>query len=175
MDSWTNGAEGPLKTSAPQKQRGATMVDRVSVSISIGGRLPADRLDELVEKANAENLSIEWDGEPFTADDLPDGEPLVLRGHEIANGKVDELEDFCCKYDLPFWRWSGGAPGAFPAEIVLWKGVGERHAFTADEHGNPVLTSDEANDIATLEELREHFATGAYLPPPFVIVPTTAE
>lgn len=149
------------------------MADRVSVSISIGGRLPAELLDELVEKANAQNLSTEWDGEPFTTTDLPDGEPLVLQGHEIANGKIDEIEDFCCTNDLPFWRWSGGAPGSLPAEIVLWKGEGERRAFTADENGQPVLTSDEAKEITSLDDLREHFATGAYLPPPFMIVPPT--
>lgn len=173
MDSWTNGAEGPLKTSVHDTPRGATMADRVSVSITIGGKLSANRLNQLIELANDKNLSVDWDGEPFTEQDLPDGEPLVLRGNEITNGKVDEIEDFCCKNDLPFWRWSGGAAASFPAEIVLWKGVGERQAFTADERGQVVLTTEEADEITSIDDLRAHFETGAYTPPPFEIVPAT--
>ena len=170
MDSWTNGAEGPLKTSAHKVPRGGTMADRVSVSITIGGKLPANHLDELIALANDKNLSVDWDGEPFTRHDLPSGSPLVLRGNEIADGKVDEIEDFCCENDLPFWRWSGGAAASFPAEIVLWKGVGERRAFTADERGQVILTADEASEIASIDDLRTHFDTGAYEPPPFEIV-----
>lgn len=174
MDSWTNGAEGPLKTSAPHVPRGATMADRVSVSITIGGKLPAALLDELIGKANNHGLSLEWAGEPLAADDLQPGEPLTLHAHEVSNGQVDEVEDFCCAHDLPFVRWSGGAPGAFPAEIVVWQGVGDRRVFTADEHEKVVLTTDEAAEIVTLDDLREHFTTGGYLPPAFEVIPAIA-
>ena len=173
--SWENGAAGPDETSMPPALRGAAMADRVPFSITIGGSLPADRLDELIDIANSAGLSPTWDGGPLTVDHLPVGTPLKLHAHEVANGQIDDIEDFCCNNDLPFVRWSGAAPGSFPAEIVVWVGEGPRRSFTADDDEHVVLTTEEAEKVQSLDDLKEHFETGSYVPPPLEIVNPKSE
>ncbi len=89
------------------------MADRVSVSIRIGGNLPASQRDALVDLVIGEGLSIEWDGSRFDAAQLPQDAPLALHAHEVAWGRLDALEAFCTGHDLPFVRRSGGYPGQF--------------------------------------------------------------
>lgn len=146
------------------------MGDRVSVSITIGGCLPATLVDDFVSVLQAERLSTEWDGELFNRDQFPQGEPLRLFAHEVRNGDLDEVQDFCCTNDLPFVRWSG-ASASFDAEIVVWTGHGPRHSFTADENQNIVIGADEARDLGSYEAITQHFADGAYQPPAFQIEP----
>ena len=150
------------------------MGDRASVSIAIGGALSDSSLDELISLAQAEFLSIEWGGAPFDRDQLPKDGPLCLYGHEIPNGELGDVEDFCCSNDLPFVRWSGGASGVFSPEIVLWTGEGPRQSFTADEDENIVLNANEARELGSYEAILQHFADGEYEPPPFRVSATTA-
>ena len=98
------------------------MADRVSVSITIGGKLPADRLPELYKLADFYGLSTEWGGEPLES--VTSGEPLRLHAHEVQNGNIEDIEDFCCTNDLPFRTWSGGSPGSFSPEVRVWPGHG---------------------------------------------------
>ena len=89
--SWTNGAQASDGTGKSLASGVCTMPDRVSVSITIGGILPADRVPELIETANRCGLSLEWDGGPLT--EIPSGEPLCLRAHEVVGGDIDDMED----------------------------------------------------------------------------------
>jgi hypothetical protein len=82
-----------------------------SVSIEIGGNLPAERLDDFTRIIGNECLSTEWDGPAFALSDLPTGEPLRLMAHEVAWGRLDLLAAFCVEQGLPFARWSGAYPG----------------------------------------------------------------
>lgn len=145
------------------------MGDRVSVSITIGGRLPAALVDDFVCLLQAERLSTEWGGELFDRDQFPQDEPLRLFAHEVRNGEIGEVEDFCCSNDLPFVRWSG-ASGSFDAELVIWTGEGERHSFTADDNQKIVLGADEARELGSFEAITAHFAEGDYEPPTFQVV-----
>ena len=145
------------------------MGDRVSVSITIGGRLPAALVDDFVFLLQAERLSTEWGGELFDHDQLPEDAPLRLFAQEVLNGEVVDVEDFCCANDLPYIRWSG-ASASFDAEVVVWTGQGERHSFTADDNLNVVLGADEARQLGSYEAIIEHFESGAYVPPAFSIV-----
>lgn len=144
------------------------MGDRVSVSITIGGSLPANLVDDFVTLVQAERLSIDWGGEPFNRSQFPEDGPLRLFGQEIRDGEIAEIEDFCCTHDLPYLRWSGGAP-SFGPEIVVWKGSGDRLRFTADEEERVVIDADEARELGTFEAIAEHFADGSYQPPAFRI------
>ena len=144
------------------------MGDRVSASITIGGRLPVALVDDFVSLLKAERLSTEWGGELFDREQLPQDEPLRLFAQEVRNGEIADVEDFCCANVLPFVRWSG-ASGSFDAEIVVWTGEGERHSFTADDNENIVLGADEARDLGSYEAITAHFAEGAYQPPAFRI------
>src|SRR3546814_8506405 len=73
------------------------MADRVSASITIGGTLPATALAGLAATIQLERLSTEWDGEPFTLDDMPENAPLSLMAHEVAWGRFEQLEAFCIR------------------------------------------------------------------------------
>lgn len=101
------------------------MADRTSASITIGGTLPRSLLPDLATLVQAEGLSTEWDGEPFTLSMFREGVPLELMAHEVAWGRFEHLETWCVEHGLPFTRWSGvegrrvtpfnpadGAPGA---------------------------------------------------------------
>ena len=116
MDSRANGDDTARGTGTSTSSRGPDMADRVSVSITIGGKLPADRLPELYKLADFYGLSTEWGGEPLES--VTSGEPLRLHAHEVQNGNIEDIEDFCCTNDLPFRTWSGGSPGSFSPEAV---------------------------------------------------------
>ncbi|MBB4087546.1 hypothetical protein [Sphingomonas carotinifaciens] len=60
------------------------MADRVSTSVTIGGRIAQARLLDLVALIEAEGLSKDWDGEPFDLSQLSAGEPLTVMAHEVA-------------------------------------------------------------------------------------------
>jgi hypothetical protein len=52
------------------------MVDRVSAFITIGGKLSSQYLPEFLDLIAQEDLSLEWDGEPFEVSQLVQGTPL---------------------------------------------------------------------------------------------------
>lgn len=70
------------------------MADRVSVSISIGGDLPENQRGKLVGLVVDQGLSLEWDGPDFDFTQFPDDGPLTLYAHEVAWGRLDDLEGF---------------------------------------------------------------------------------
>lgn len=142
---------------------------RVSVSITIGGSLADALIDDFVHVVQADSLSIEWDGEDFGSDQFPDDGPLRLYAHDVRNGEIANVEDFCCAQNLPFVRWSGGAPGAFGPEIVVWTGSGERIRFAADEEEHVVIDAVKADELGSFEAIAQHFADGCYQPPAFRI------
>lgn len=170
--SWTNGAQASDGTGKSLASRVCTMPDRVSVSITIGGILPADRVPELIETANRYGLSLEWDGGPLT--EIPSGEPLCLRAHEVLGGDIDDMEDFCCHNDLPFRSWSDGNYGHFTPEIRIWIGEGPRQVYTAAQDEKAVLTADEASQLGSYQAIMEHFRQANYIPPPLHILPIKA-
>lgn len=149
------------------------MADRVSVSITIGGKLPADRLPELYKLADFYGLSTEWGGEPLES--VTSGEPLRLHAHEVQNGNIEDIEDFCCTNDLPFRTWSGGSPGSFSPEVRVWPGHGPRAIFSADDNESVVLTLQEYNALGDLAAIGEHFRLGGFKPPALSIVPGKPE
>ncbi|WP_374414945.1 hypothetical protein [Novosphingobium colocasiae] len=87
------------------------MADRVSASITIGGTLPRSLLPEFAALVEAEGLSTEWDGEPFTLAMLREDAPLELMAYEVAWGRFEALESWCVAQGLPFARWSGAYSG----------------------------------------------------------------
>ena len=146
------------------------MADRASVFITIGGTLAAALADDFVAVVQAARLYTDWDSEPFDYSQFPDDGPLQLYAQEVAGGEVPDVEDFCCTNDLPFVRRSGGAAGAFPPEVVIWTGRGERQSFTADDEGNIVIGADEARDLGSFDAISQHFTDGMFEPPAFRIV-----
>ena len=133
------------------------MADRVSASITIGGTLPAALLPVLLATIDFEGLSTEWDGEPFTADQLPENGPLRLMAHEVAWGRFEELEAFCIANGLPFARWSGGYGGQWGAERSVFAGIGEPRSFVADEDDCVLIDRASIERLGSIDAVLAHF------------------
>jgi len=145
------------------------MADRVSASITIGGTLPVALLPDLLAAIEREGLSTEWDGEPFTPDQLPEGEPLSLMAHEVAWGHFRELEAFCVKHGLPYARWSGAYGGQWGAERLVFTGSGEAQSYAADEDDYILMGRCTAERLGSFPAIIAHFNAADFVIPPLVI------
>ena len=146
------------------------MADRVSVSITIGGTLAPADLAKFVNTVIGEGLSVEWDGPGFDAAQIPDGWPLNLYAHEVAWGMVEPLEALCVELQLPFVRWSGGYPGAFGPELLVFTGSGAPRSFAADEEERAVICRDTAASLGGIRAIRAHFAAAEFIVPPLQVM-----
>lgn len=54
------------------------MADRVAANITIGGCVTPDQFAALTELIAAEDLRVEWDGDPFDANSIEPDQPLRL-------------------------------------------------------------------------------------------------
>lgn len=146
------------------------MGDRVSASIKLGGMLPSDKSDELWCLIVAEGLSTEWDGEPFTADQIPEGAPLELFAHEVTGGSFDDLEAFCVEHALPFVRWCDGYPGSWSAERMVFDGSGEPRSYAVNDSDRVVIGLEEIRAIGSFEAIELHFASAELNIPSLIVV-----
>ena len=146
------------------------MADRVSVSIAIGGNVPANLVEESVETAECESLSTEWDEQPFDISQFPTDDALRLFAHDVANGELDRMESFCAEHGLIFSRWSG----AFGAEIVNFSGQGITRRFAADEEGRAVIDAAKVAELGSYDAILSYFNDADFTVPPLRIQPRTA-
>lgn len=142
------------------------MVDRVSLSITLGGDLSAALRDDLLAIVQSESLALDYDAEPFTADDFPADGPLSLYAHEVAWGRVDRLEGFCVAHGLPFARWSGGSAAQFGPERAVFTGAGEASLYAADEDDDVVISLDRAERLGSYEAIMAYFTAADFCVPP---------
>lgn len=146
------------------------MADRVSVSISIGGDLPASQRDALVDLVIVEGLSIEWDGPPFDATQLPEDAPLALYAHEVAWGRLDALEAFFIEHHLPFARWSGGCSGSFDPERVVFMGSATPQSFGASDDDYVMIGRHTAEALGTYDAIIANFDAADFAVPPLRLI-----
>ena len=147
------------------------MADRVSASITIGGTLSQSLLPDLSALVEAEGLSTEWDGEPFTLAMFREGAPLELMAHEVAWGRFERLESWCVEHGLPFARWSGGYSGQWGAERTVFTGAGEARSYAADEDDYLLIGRCTAERLGSYEAILAHFAAGDFAVPPLRLMP----
>lgn len=145
------------------------MGDRAHVHITIGGELPREHLEEFAMRVADYDLRVEWDGEPFNPKALPEDEPLELFGMELNGGAVNDVDEFCIDHGLPFHRWSGGCPGAFLPEIVVFDGHGRPRDFTASDDGEVLFTPSEITAFKRMRDLRRAIARAEIIVPPFIL------
>lgn len=145
------------------------MADRVSTSITIGGTLPSTLVPEFIALIEQEGLSTEWDGDPFTVRDLPEGAALDLMVHEVAWGRFEALEAFCVKNALPFSRWSGAYPSQWGAERVVFFGGGDPVSYAADEDDYILIGRCTAERLGSFAAIVAHFDAADFAVPPLVI------
>lgn len=147
------------------------MGDRVSASITIGGRLPKSLIPALLEAIEAEGLGLDY-GEPGpTAEDIVSGEQLFLADDEVNYGMFETLEAFCLEHDLPFRSCADGYSGSFDPEVrILRPGAGEVKHYDATEDGNPVLTLADLQRLGSYEAAVEFLEAGDWQPPALEVV-----
>lgn len=147
------------------------MADRVSASITIGGTLPRSLLPDLATRVQAEGLSTEWDGEPFTLSMFREGEPLELMAHEVAWGRFEHLESWCVEHGVSFARWSGAYCGQWGAERVVFTGAGEVRSYAADEDDYLLIGRCTVERLGSYDAILAHFAAGDFAVPPLRLMP----
>jgi hypothetical protein len=148
------------------------MGDRASCSITIGGDLPPAHLDQLLALIESNGLTVDWGGEPFDLGAHPVATPIELFADEINGGSVDDLEAFCVAQGLLFRRVSGGCPGAFNPEIVVFLAVDDgQQCFDADDNGRLVMTADTILEATSLAVLQARVTYAMRKIPPFIIMP----
>lgn len=147
------------------------MADRVSASITIGGTLPRSLLPELAALVEAEGLSTEWDGEPFTLAMLREDVALELMAYEVAWGRFEALESWCLKHGLPFARWPGACAGQWGAERAVFTGTGEVQCYAADEDDYLLIGRCTVERLGSYEAILAHFAAGDFAVPPLRLLP----
>lgn len=150
------------------------MADRVSASIIIGGTVTPDLWTQLVAHIAAEDLSVEWDVDAFAPNAAIEGEPLRLFSHNVAWGRFEALEQYCCDNRIAYRRWSGGCPDSFGAERIVYDGKTGPLNYDVDEDDHVVV---HANIIAQLGSMRaiRHYLKAAETEIPALVLADTAD
>ena len=146
------------------------MGDRAPVHITIGGACPREHLEAFAVHAANYDLRVEWDGEPFDPAALSAGEPLELYGTELNGGQIPEVDAFCIEHGLIFRRWSGGCPGAYLPEIVVFEGTGPMRDYTASEDEYVLFPPTWILGFTRLRDLKRAMAKAEITVPPLVII-----
>lgn len=141
------------------------MADRSAAAIRIGGHLPHALAPDLVEAIEIEGVSTDWDGTPFSPDDLLAGRSLYLVATEVAGGTFDHLEDFCYGHDLPFARWCDGYRGSYGPQRVVFDGT-DAMTFVATEDDEVLISLEDIERLGSMDAIHAHFAkANATIPP----------
>lgn len=144
------------------------MADRVSVTIKIGGSLPSAMLDEFCSIAESYGLTS-LDGALFDPSMITGAEPLELGAHEVAWGRLDDLEAFCMANGLRFARWCDVCPDAWEAERLVFDGAGEPRSYMVTSNDLVVITTAEARSLGSIAAIDAYFASADIDFPPLQI------
>ena len=146
------------------------MADRVSASITIGGKVTADQFAELTSMIVAHGLSNEWDGADFSAEQVIAGEPLALFANETPWGMFDDLEQYCCDHHIPYIRWSGGCAGSFGPERIVYDGKSGPLNYDVDEDDHVVLHAHTIEQLGSMRAFRHYLKAAVIMLPPLVVI-----
>ena len=142
------------------------MADRVDATITIGGPVPADRLEDLLDAIEADHLGSDWEERFASRDDLraflQDGaEGVTLYGREVASGEFVELQAFCLEVGLTHVLTYDGYGGQWGPARRIWRpgdpGDGLTCSLNADG-GFACVTSDDIRhlELADMEAVLQH-------------------
>lgn len=146
------------------------MADRVSASIGIGGTVTRQQWAMLLELIEAEDLRIAWDGPAFTATTSLGADGLNLFAQDVPWGIFDDLEQYCCDQRIAYRRWSGGFPGSFGPEIIVFDGSGNGPLnYDADEDERVVVHPATIERLGSMRAIRAYLKPASFEPPPLLI------
>lgn len=146
------------------------MADRVSASISIGGTVTRQQWAMLLELIEADDLRTEWDGPAFTGIAPLEADALHLCAHYVPWGRFEALEQFACDEGIAYRRWSGGCPGSFGPEIIVFDGSANGPLnYDADEDERVVVHPETIEQLGSMRAIRAYLKPSAFEPPPLII------
>lgn len=134
------------------------MADRVAANIIIGGCVTPEQFAALTELIAAEDLRVEWDGDPFDANKIEPDQPLRLYAYEVPWGSFEALEQYCCDQHIAYQRWSGGCSGSFGAERIVFDGKTGPFNFAVDDDDRLVLHTQTIGQLGSMRAIRRYIA-----------------
>ncbi len=145
------------------------MADRVAANIIIGGCVTPEQFAALAEFIAAEDLRLEWGGDPFDPDSIGPDQPLRLYAYEVPWGSFKALEQYCCNEQIAFGRWSGSCSGAFGAERIVAGGKTGPLNFSVDEDDRLVLHAATIGQLASMRAIRRYITEAEIQIPAFAV------
>jgi hypothetical protein len=146
------------------------MADRSSAAIRIGGRLHRTAIPALVTAIEIEGVSTDWEGEPFSVEDLVEGQALYLVANEVAGGEFEHLEDFCRRHGLAYARSRAGFCGSYGPERVVFDGNAPVLTFVATDDDEVLISLEDIEKLGSIAAIRAHFAKANAPIPPLALV-----
>ena len=146
------------------------MADRVAANIVIGGRVTPEQFAALAALIAAEDLRVEWDGEPFDTGKIEPDQPLRLYACEVPCGSFEALEQYCCDQQIAYQRWSGGCSGSFGAERIVYDGNTGPFNFAVDEDDRLVLRAQTIGQLGSMRAIRRYIAEADIEIPAFAVM-----
>ncbi|MEE9433731.1 MAG: hypothetical protein V3V15_05795 [Sphingorhabdus sp.] len=145
------------------------MADRVSASITIGGKITPAQFEELTVLIANEGLSLDWDSEPFAADQRAEGESLRLCAYDVPWGMFEALEQYCCGHNIAYTRWCGACPGNFGAERIVYDGKSRPYNYDVNDDDLIMLAVQTVEQLGSMRAIRAYLKPAAFEVPPLVI------
>ena len=85
-------------------------------------------------------------------------------------GRFEALEQYACDERIAYRRWSGGFPGSFGPEIIVFDGRGGPLNYDADEDERVVLHPETIERLGSMRAIRSYIAEAEINLPPFAVV-----
>ena len=121
------------------------MGDYYSGSITIGGRLPAARLDEFLKTLGTQGVTLDWGETPFRPtsesqlrEALTEEGYLHFKNDDLRNGCYENLKEWLMTHHLGFIRRSSSY-GEYPAEEVHFRKGMALRSYATDENGQTLI------------------------------------
>ena len=128
------------------------MSDRVSATITIGGLVPAARLNDLLDAIEAEDLGPDWDVRFDSRDDilahLVNGAAGAFFCRlEVASGEFEDLQAACVEIGLSYVLTYGGSGGQWGPGRRIWRPGDAGYGLTCSLNAEDGYACASANDI----------------------------
>ena len=144
------------------------MASSLAASITIGGTLPASRLQEFYDVVDAEGVGYSWGEynigsfEEF-AEEVRAGGEFTVMDTEARHGMFPGIEEFCQKNNLTFVRNADGNY-EYDAEVVWWAPGMTTTAYSlGTQDGDPVIEVSKLRVAMEMPTSEEKLATIAAL------------
>jgi hypothetical protein len=123
------------------------MADRVSDSITIGGRVRRSTIPRLIRAIEEDNGLKDWDGEPIDDNSIVSGELLDVYAFDLPGGIFESVESFCELNKVAFVRSSGSCSGPFGSERVVFDGLDPARHYELNESGEHWCMTCSGRDV----------------------------